>query len=67
MKAQAIQIVWHGKKPVFSIDADASGRIATGGADNDVKLWTFDGERVRRLNSSSNTRRKPAFLNKFLV
>lgn len=35
------QISWHGKDPVYSIDVSnsSSGFVATGGADNEVRLW----------------------------
>ena len=34
------QISWHGKDPVYSIDvSNSSGFVATGGADNEVRLW----------------------------
>jgi len=32
-------VLWHGKEPVFSVDFHPSGRLASSGADNDVKLW----------------------------
>ena len=41
MKVSTPEIVWHGKKPVFSADFHRNGpkwRLATGGADNDVKV-----------------------------
>ena len=41
MKLTTPQIVWHGKEPVFSADFHHSGdlwRLATGGADKDVKV-----------------------------
>ena len=39
MRAKTLQVVWHDKKPVFSLDFHPSGLLATGGGDNDVKLW----------------------------
>ncbi|KAK9843501.1 hypothetical protein WJX81_006208 [Elliptochloris bilobata] len=39
MKAKTLQIVWHGKEPVYSLDFHPSGILATGGADKDIKLW----------------------------
>jgi chromatin assembly factor 1 subunit B len=39
MKAKVIQIAWHDKEPVYSVDAHSSGLIATGGADCEVKIW----------------------------
>jgi WD40 repeat protein len=38
MRFQTCLIVWHGKEPVFSLDFHPSGRLATGGADNTVKV-----------------------------
>jgi WD40 repeat protein len=38
MRFQTCFIVWHGKEPVFSIDFHPSGKIATGGADNTIKV-----------------------------
>lgn len=49
MKVKTLQIVWHGKQPVFSLDFHPAAGVkpeagngyllATGGADNDVKMW----------------------------
>ena len=40
MRSDTLQIVWHTRKPVFSVDIHLqSGTLATGGADNDVKIW----------------------------
>jgi WD40 repeat protein len=38
MRFQTCLIVWHGKEPVLSVDFHPSGRLATGGADNTVKV-----------------------------
>jgi hypothetical protein len=38
MKAKTLQIVWHEKDPVFSIDFHPDGYIATGGGDRDIKV-----------------------------
>lgn len=38
MKPKTPQISWHGRDPIFSIDFHPSGRVATAGADNDVKV-----------------------------
>ncbi len=40
MKAKTLQIVWHGKEPVFSLDFCPSipSLLATGGADKDIKV-----------------------------
>ena len=52
MKVKTIQVLWHAKAestagapkpaPVFSVDFDpATGRLVTGGADKEVKLWSL--------------------------
>ncbi len=38
MKAKTLQIVWHGKEPVYSLDFHPSGILATGGADKDIRV-----------------------------
>jgi chromatin assembly factor 1 subunit B len=47
MKATTLQILWHGKDPVLTLDFHPSGLLATGGADKDVRvrihvLWNLD-------------------------
>eukprot|EP00983_Pelagomonas_calceolata_P129847 1161640-Pelagomonas_calceolata.AAC.13 len=39
MKAKTLQIVWHGKEPVFTLDFHPTNPalLATGGADKDIK------------------------------
>ena len=49
MKASPIQITWHNdSKPIFSahFEPHGKGRLATGGGDNNVRLWKVnkDGE-----------------------
>eukprot|EP00775_Hariotina_reticulata_P011727 gene11727-11871_t len=39
MKVKTLQIVWHTKEPVYSIDFHPDGYFATAGGDNDVKIW----------------------------
>jgi chromatin assembly factor 1 subunit B len=39
MRFQTCLIVWHSKEPVLSVDFHPTGRLATGGADNTVKIW----------------------------
>lgn len=39
MKVETLMVLWHGKEPVFSVDFHPSGKLASSGADNDVKLW----------------------------
>lgn len=41
MKLSTPEIVWHSKEPIFTADFHRNGpkwRLATGGADNDVKV-----------------------------
>jgi WD40 repeat protein len=38
MKAKTLQIIWHSKDPVFSIDFHPDGYFATGGADKEIKV-----------------------------
>ena len=45
MKASPIQIAWHDEnKPIFSVhfEPHGKGRLATGGGDNNVRLWRVD-------------------------
>eukprot|EP00884_Botryococcus_braunii_P014857 jgi/Botrbrau1/23372/Bobra.0051s0024.1 len=39
MRVKTVQVVWHCKEPVFSIDFHPSGLLATGGGDKEVKIW----------------------------
>ncbi|KAF6263109.1 WD40-repeat-containing domain protein [Scenedesmus sp. NREL 46B-D3] len=39
MRAKTLQIIWHSKDPVFSIDFHPDGYFATGGADREIKIW----------------------------
>jgi len=38
-KVKTIQIVWHEKEPVYSVDFHPDGTLATAGADKEIKLW----------------------------
>lgn len=39
MKASAIQVNWHDKQPVYSVDFELKGdRFATAGGDNTVRV-----------------------------
>ena len=45
MKLDTPEISWHGKEPILSIDFSKTGstwRLASAGADNDVKVKQFD-------------------------
>ena len=38
MKVKVLQIVWHNKEPVFSLDFDHNGTLVTAGADSEIKV-----------------------------
>ena len=38
-KLKTIQIVWHGKEPVYSLDFHPNGLLFTAGADKEIKTW----------------------------
>lgn len=38
MRVKTLQIVWHEKEPVCSLDFSKSGVLATGGADKTIKV-----------------------------
>lgn len=39
MRAKTLQIVWHGKEPVYSVDFHPDGTLVTGGQDKEIKVW----------------------------
>ena len=39
MRVSVLQISWHDQKPVFTTDCAPNGLLATGGADNNVRVW----------------------------
>ena len=41
MRVKTLQILWHDKQPVFSVDFSPChpGVLATAGADKEVKVW----------------------------
>ena len=40
MKVKTLQVLWHEKKPVLSVDFDpATGLLASCGTDKEIKLW----------------------------
>ena len=43
MRVKTLQIVWHGKEPVYSLDFHPSGILATGGADKEIKVKLLPG------------------------
>ena len=38
MKAGTLQVVWHAKEPVYSLDFHPGGLLVTAGGDKDVKV-----------------------------
>ncbi|KAJ1266838.1 hypothetical protein BS78_07G009500 [Paspalum vaginatum] len=45
MRGGTVQINWHEEHPVLSLDFHpASGRLATAGADHDVKIWVISSD-----------------------
>lgn len=53
MKLNTPEIAWHGKEPVLSVDFCKVGskwRLASGGADNDVKVMSKILENNLNLN-----------------
>jgi len=39
MKAKTLQILWHNKEPVLTVDIHyPSGLVATGGADKEIRV-----------------------------
>eukprot|EP00899_Mesostigma_viride_P006576 jgi/Mesvir1/1591/Mv14559-RA.1 len=44
MKVKTLQVVWHEKEPVFSLDYHPSGLLVTGGADKELKLWRLEND-----------------------
>ncbi|KAJ4951108.1 hypothetical protein NE237_027940 [Protea cynaroides] len=55
MKGGTVQINWHDTKPVLTLDFHPqSGILATGGADNDIKLWLVNsGEAQKKVPTAS--------------
>jgi len=43
MKAGTLQIVWHAKDPVYSLDFHPSGLLATAGGDKEIKVGVRGG------------------------
>lgn len=55
MRGGTIQINWHDTKPVLTLDFHSlTGTLATGGSDNDIKLWVITpGESEKKFPLSS--------------
>jgi chromatin assembly factor 1 subunit B len=49
MKVKTPQISWHEKEPIYSVHFHKSGRIATSGADNEIKIWKIIGSSDQNL------------------
>lgn len=43
MKVKTLQIVWHEKEPVYSLDFHPDGTLFTAGADKQIKTWEVSG------------------------
>jgi len=41
MRAKVLQIIWHDKDPVYSLDFHPSGLLATAGGDKEIKVWSW--------------------------
>ena len=52
MKVKTIQIVWHSKEPVWTLDFHSSGLLATGGGDKEIKVCTQEATQVACENIS---------------
>ena len=43
MKVKTLQVLWHGKDPVLSVDFNpADGLLASCGTDKEIKLWRVE-------------------------
>uniref|UniRef100_A0A7S2X1S9 CAF1B/HIR1 beta-propeller domain-containing protein n=1 Tax=Chloropicon primus TaxID=1764295 RepID=A0A7S2X1S9_9CHLO len=58
MKVNTLQILWHDKKPVFSVDFSAEGDLATCGADKEIRLWKVVDKPVVPANNNNNNNNK---------
>eukprot|EP00954_Amorphochlora_amoebiformis_P003167 247394-Amorphochlora_amoeboformis.AAC.1 len=45
MKVATPMVSWHAREPVLSVDIHPSGKIATAGADNFVRIWELGREK----------------------
>lgn len=62
MRAKTIQVVWHGKEPVYSLDFHPSGSLITGGADKEVKVWKVRGRAPCVLQQPNSAEQSPEVL-----
>jgi chromatin assembly factor 1 subunit B len=58
MRAKTLQIIWHAKDPVFSVDFHPDGYLATGGGDKDIKVrcWPPSPAHKQRAAARANCR-----------
>lgn len=68
MKLDTPEIAWHGKKPILSVDFSKVGskwRLASAGADNDVKIWsiTFNEDQQTKIEFLANLNRHTKAVN----
>lgn len=45
-KVKTLQIVWHGKEPVYSLDFHPDGTLFSAGADKEIKSWEVMNKRI---------------------
>lgn len=68
MKLDTPEIAWHAKEPILSVDFSKVGskwRLASAGADNDVKIWsiTFNEEQQSKIEFLANLSRHTKAVN----
>jgi WD40 repeat protein len=39
MKVKTLQVVWHDREPVYSVDFHPDGTLFTAGGDKEIKAW----------------------------
>ena len=39
MHVKTLQVIWHDKEPVYSVDFNSPSVLATGGGDKEIKIW----------------------------
>lgn len=50
MRAKTLQILWHEKMPVFSVDI-YKNKLASSGGDNCVRVWDISNDSVEFLST----------------
>ena len=53
MRVKTLQVVWHEREPVCSLDFSKSGVLATGGADKSIKVVLTRFSREIHLNHNT--------------